>query len=94
MTTTIGLLSTAAPSAAEATTVTPAAATAMCPCPRPADLAVMDTAEQLAAELQTLDHAQVEKTFLGSMIGHHQMAIEMAKVELDKGKRPALKALA
>ena len=36
----------------------------------------------------------LERTFMAGMIPHHMAAIEMAKMELEKGQHPALKAMA
>ena len=37
---------------------------------------------------------QFDKTFIDQMIPHHQGAIRMARVQLDKGKDPQLRKLA
>lgn len=61
----------------------------------PAQLpALMATGGQFAAMLRQMSGAELEQTFMGAMVGHHQMAIDMAQVELAKGSRPAEQALA
>lgn len=63
-------------------------------CPKPPQLTLMRTAHEYAQQLRGMHGAELETTFLASMIGHHQMAIDMAKMEIDNGQRPAAKALA
>lgn len=63
-------------------------------CPAPLQLTVMQTALEYAQQLRKLRGAELETTFLASMIGHHQMAIDMAQMEIESGQRPAAKALA
>lgn len=60
----------------------------------PAPLPVMPEAFQLAHQFAQIQGAPLEQAYMAEMIGHHQMAIMMARMELANGERPALKALA
>lgn len=44
--------------------------------------------------LRELQGRQLETTFMAGMIHHHQMAIDMAELELQKGTSPKVRALA
>lgn len=60
----------------------------------PAPMPVMPETYQLADLFSDMSGARLEQAYMAEMIGHHQMAIQMARMELEKGQRPALKALA
>ena len=60
----------------------------------PAPAPVMPETYQLAGLFSHMSGARLEQAYMAEMIGHHQMAIHMAQMELEKGQRPALKALA
>lgn len=84
-----------APAYASDTTTRPRTVAANSPSLQPAQLpALMATSEQFAAMLRQMSGPQLEKTYMGAMVRHHQMAIDMARVEPAKGSRPAEKALA
>lgn len=51
------------------------------------------TTQQFADVLRSLQGQQFEITFLPEMISHHQGAVEMAKMQLERGQHPELKAL-
>ena len=53
--------------------------------------AMMENMKSMHAMKMTGD---VDKDFAAMMIGHHQQAIAMAKVEVAKGANPELKAMA
>ena len=59
------------------------------------DLGVADHMKGMDADMATLEKADpFDKAFIDMMVPHHQGAIEMARVELDKGENPELKQLA
>ena len=59
------------------------------------DLGVADHMKGMDADMAMLEKADpFDKAFIDMMVPHHQGAIEMAKVELDKGENPELKQLA
>lgn len=60
--------------------------------PQPMPLPSM--AYDYARVLAGLSGRQLETTFMAGMIPHHQMAIEMAELELQRGSHPQLKRLA
>ena len=47
-----------------------------------------------SSSVSSLTGAALDKAFIAGMVPHHQAAIDMAKVELQKGKDQAVKALA
>ena len=49
---------------------------------------------QTATSTDTLSGAALDKAFVDGMVPHHQAAVDMAKVELQKGQDPQVKALA
>ena len=59
------------------------------------DLGVADHMKGMDADIALLEKADpFDKAFIDMMVPHHQGAIEMAKIELDKGENPELKQLA
>lgn len=46
------------------------------------------------AAVQTLQGAELDRAFLSGMIPHHRAAVEMAKVELERGEREEVKEIA
>ena len=59
------------------------------------DLGVADHMKGMDADMAMLEKADpFDKAFIDMMVPHHKGAIEMAKVELDKGENPELKQLA
>lgn len=92
---TVGLVTATAPTYADEQSSRHHAATSSAASPHPASLpALMATSAQYAEALRQMSGAELEKTFMGAMVGHHQMAVDMARIELAKGSRPAEKALA
>jgi uncharacterized protein (DUF305 family) len=55
---------------------------------------MLQMARQYIAALRTLHGAAFEQAFMAGMIPHHQMAVVMARMELARGTRPELKAMA
>ena len=51
-------------------------------------------AREIAATLRRLHGARFEQAFMAEMIPHHRMAIEMARMELERGQRVELKRMA
>lgn len=60
--------------------------------PQPMPLLAM--AYDYGRVLAGLSGRQLETTFMAGMIPHHQMAIEMAELELQRGNHPQLKRMA
>ena len=62
---------------------------------QPPSMQMMEqAARQYAAELRHLHGAAFEQAFMGAMIPHHAAAVAMAHMELTRGSRPQVKALA
>jgi uncharacterized protein (DUF305 family) len=59
----------------------------------PADKANMEAMQKMQSDMPKLS-GEPDKDFVAMMIPHHQGAIDMAKVELQYGKDPTLKAMA
>ncbi|SDN25947.1 Uncharacterized conserved protein, DUF305 family [Lentzea albidocapillata subsp. violacea] len=55
---------------------------------------MLDMAKQFAGVLDDYRGATLERTFMAQMIPHHQGAIRMAELELARGAKPQVKALA
>lgn len=59
------------------------------------DLGVADHMKGMDADMAMLEKADpFDKAFIDMMVPHHKGAIEMARVQLDKGENPELKQLA
>lgn len=54
----------------------------------------MGTDDDMSATLETLEGAKFEIAFIDAMIPHHQSAIEMAQIALERSQRPELQAAA
>ncbi len=72
----------------------PAIATAQEMAGSPADKANMKAMERMHQAMPTKGSGNADKDFILMMVPHHQGAIDMAKVEMQFGKDPALKKMA
>ena len=54
----------------------------------------MGMADDMAATLETLEGDEFEIAFIDAMIPHHESAIEMAEIALERSQRPELQAAA
>lgn len=54
----------------------------------------MGSEDDMAAELEGLSGAEFEAAFIDAMIPHHQSALEMAQIALERSERPELRAAA
>lgn len=54
----------------------------------------MTMADGMVAELESLTGSEFEVAFMDAMIPHHQSAIEMAQIALERSQRPELKVAA
>jgi len=58
------------------------------------DKGLMDSMTRMNDDMPKTSAGSVDADFVKMMIPHHQAAIDMAKVELAKGKDPAMRKLA
>jgi uncharacterized protein (DUF305 family) len=60
----------------------------------PADKAFMQAMQTMMKDMHAMPSGDADKDFVAMMLPHHQGAVDMAKVELQYGKDPALRELA